>query len=73
LKGAENGSWSAGTDTVLPDEVMVKHLQTIVALIEKREVTIEDMWAAARKFLRQHRMDNRKNVAYDAIRQKKPP
>jgi hypothetical protein len=52
---------------------MVKHLQTIVALLEKREVAIEDMWAVARKFLRQHRMDNRENVVYGERRRKKPP
>jgi len=64
LKGAEKSTWSAGDDTVLPDEVMVRHLQIIVTLIEEREVKVDAVLVLADELLRQHRMEKRKKVFY---------
>ncbi|MBW2195185.1 MAG: hypothetical protein JRF37_06310, partial [Deltaproteobacteria bacterium] len=64
LNGAEKSTWSAGDDTVLPDEVMVRHLQIIVTLIEEREVKVDAVLVLADELLRQHRMEKRKKVFY---------
>jgi hypothetical protein len=73
LKRGDQSSSSGGTAIVLPDAVLVKHLQTVVALIERRKVRLEDMWGVVKKFLRQRRMDNRKSVVYGERHREKPP
>ena len=73
MKRGDQSSSFGGTAIVLPDAVLVKHLQTVVALIERRKVRLEDMWGMAKKFLRQRRMDNRKSVVYGERRREKPP
>jgi hypothetical protein len=64
LKGAEKSTWSAGDDTVLPDEVMVRHLQIIVTLIEEREVRADAILVLVDEILRQHSMEKSKKVFY---------